>query len=564
MDEGRQTPRRRRIRTLWLLGLAVALGVIGAIAAVLVYRWQMPRVRGEIVRILSQELGARVELADLQVSPGWQVRVEGRGLVLHHARETPDVPPLISIDRFTISAPVLAVLSSPIRIDAVEIERLSIFIPKRRDADEREGEGGEGPTSKESDESAPAQGDAAGSRSPDASDQAEETEAPGASADEPAPRGPSPVVIGRVVVTDASLALQSSKPDRPPKSFLIHNVTLTDAAFDRPVPFEAHLTNPTPEGVIRTTGRFGPWEPGEPALTPVEGEYRFEQADLGTIKGIGGTLDSTGAFKGPLERIAVEGTTRTPDFSLDIGGAALPLETTFLALVDGSNGDTLLEDVRAVLGTTPLSAKGGIVHTPGRQGRTVSLKVGIANGRLEDVLRLAIDEPRPPMTGALTLDTTLELPPGEPRVADRLALDGSFIVDDLRFTSRGIQDKIDEFSRRGRGQPKDDEIENVASAMRGRFRLRNGRLTLSGVRFAVRGGLVQMDGTYVLRGGTLDFRGTVRLDARASQTMTGWKSWVLKPFDPLLAKDGAGTVLPITVKGTAKQPKFGVDVKKIF
>src|SRR5690606_36358530 len=101
----------------------------------------------------------------------------------------------------------------------------------------------------------------------------------------------------------------------------------------------------------------------------------------------------------------------------------------------------------------------------------------------------------------------------EPRVADRLALDGSFIVDDLRFTSRGIQDKIDEFSRRGRGQPKDDEIENVASAMRGRFRLRNGRLTLSGVRFAVRGGLVQMDGTYVLRGGTLDFRGTVRLDA---------------------------------------------------
>src|SRR5690606_14982795 len=244
------------------------------------------------------------------------------------------------------------------------------------------------------------------------------------------------------------------------------------------------------------------------------------------------------------------------------GGAALPLETKFQAIVDGSNGDTLLNDVQAVLGTTPLTAKGGVVHTPRRKGRTVSLEVAIANGRLEDVLRLAIDEPRPPMSGALTLDTTLELPPGEPRVADRLALDGSFTVDDLRFASRGIQDKIDEFSRRGRGKPTEDQIENVASAMRGRFRLRNGTLSLTGVRFAVRGGLVQLDGKYVLRGGALDFRGTVRLDARASQTMTGWKSWVLKPFDPILPKDGAGTVLTITIKGTARQRKFGVDVKE--
>ncbi len=46
--------------------------------------------------------------------------------------------------------------------------------------------------------------------------------------------------------------------------------------------------------------------------------------------------------------------------------------------------------------------------------------------------------------------------------------------------------------------------------------------------------------------------------------MTGWKSWLAKPFDPLLAKDGAGTVIPIKITGTAKQPKFGVEVKKIF
>jgi hypothetical protein len=100
--------------------------------------------------------------------------------------------------------------------------------------------------------------------------------------------------------------------------------------------------------------------------------------------------------------------------------------------------------------------------------------------------------------------------------------------------------------------------------MRGGFALKDGTLRFSDLRFAVRGALVQLRGYYVLRGGALDFRGTVRLDARASQTMTGWKSLLAKVFDPLLAKDGAGTVLPIKITGTAKQPQFGVEVKKIF
>jgi hypothetical protein len=104
----------------------------------------------------------------------------------------------------------------------------------------------------------------------------------------------------------------------------------------------------------------------------------------------------------------------------------------------------------------------------------------------------------------------------------------------------------------------------VPSNMRGRFVLRNGVLRLQNLAFTVRGAVIFLDGRYVLRGGALDFAGTVRLEARASQTMTGWKKWVTKVFDPLLAKDGAGTVLPIKVTGTAKQPKVGVEMKKIF
>jgi hypothetical protein len=89
-------------------------------------------------------------------------------------------------------------------------------------------------------------------------------------------------------------------------------------------------------------------------------------------------------------------------------------------------------------------------------------------------------------------------------------------------------------------------------------------LRFSRVRFGVRGALVQLNGYYVLRGGALDFQGSVRLDARASQTMTGWKSLLARVVDPLLSKDGAGTVLPIKITGTARQPKVRVEMKKIF
>jgi len=58
----------------------------------------------------------------------------------------------------------------------------------------------------------------------------------------------------------------------------------------------------------------------------------------------------------------------------------------------------------------------------------------------------------------------------------------------------------------------------------------------------------------------LDFTGTVELDAHLSQTVTGVKSWLLKPIDPFLAKNGKGTVIPITITGTRDHPDFGLNL----
>ena len=459
--------------------------------------------------------------------------VVGRGLVLHHKTGGQGRPPLVRIEHFTIAVPVLAILRKPIHVNAVTLDRLEIFLPKRRPR--------------------PA---------PDADAPVSDREA---SELHRALHGPSPVVIDALRSTDATLAIESSKPDRPPRTFEIHDLVLTDAAFDRPVRFNARITNPKPTGQITASGQFGPWAADQPSTSAISGSYQFAARRPGHHQGhrrhagIGGQL---------RRRRSTTSTSRarstTPDFSLDIGGTPLPLSTTFVALVDGTNGDTILHDVDARLASTPIKARGGILHTPGRKGRTVVLHATIDKGQLPDVLRLALDDAEPIMNGLLTLRSLLTLPPGEGRVVDRLELDGEFSIEQLRFASDAVQDKVDDFSRRGRGRPKDVTIQDVASTMRGGFRLKDGVLRFSGLRFGVRGAQVRLNGYYVLRGGALDFRGSVRLDARASQTMTGWKSLLAKVVDPLLAKDGAGTVLPIKITGTAKQPKFGVEMKKVF
>ena len=71
---------------------------------------------------------------------------------------------------------------------------------------------------------------------------------------------------------------------------------------------------------------------------------------------------------------------------------------------------------------------------------------------------------------------------------------------------------------------------------------------------------MKLDGTHSLRSKVVDLAGVVLLDATVSQTQTGYKSWLLKPFDPLFKKNGAGTRLVITVAGTQDQPKIGLQL----
>jgi hypothetical protein len=99
--------------------------------------------------------------------------------------------------------------------------------------------------------------------------------------------------------------------------------------------------------------------------------------------------------------------------------------------------------------------------------------------------------------------------------------------------------------------------------MDGEFALASGVASIAKLHYQIPGAVVDLTGKYSLDGKTVNFDGAVKTKATASQMLTGWKSVVAMPFDPLLKKDGAGLEVPITVRGTEDAPKLGLDIGKL-
>ena len=507
--------------------LAGVLTGIVLIAVATVVPFASEAARRKLIDVLSERFNAEVELADLRLRVLPQFRAEGHGLAIRH-RGRQDVPPLISIKRFTADGNVFGLLRR--HITRVVVEELDIQIPPDRN------------------------------REPGLARRPEEKEAPSADAGGMA----RSLVIDEFVSSDGRLVIIPGEAGKKPKVWSIHRLRMHAVSLDQPMPFVATLENAVPPGTIETSGSFGPWRSAAPGMTALDGKFTFDRADLAVFKGISGILSARGTFGGTLERIDIHGETDTPEFTVAVGGHPLPLHATYHAIVDGTNGNTLLEKVDASFLQTSLTAKGGVMSTPGVDGRTVTLDVVMDRARLEDVLRMAVKAPQPPMTGALTLTTKLILPPGDRDVVEKLQLDGAFAIADARFASSDVQAKINELSHRTRGQTPDEKIARVSSQFVGTFMLADGRLAIPVVAFDVPGSAIRLTGTYGLVSEQINFGGTVYTDAKLSEMTTGWKSQLLKPIDLLFKRDGGGSAIPITITGKRNQPAFGLDKGRVF
>lgn len=217
--------------------------------------------------------------------------------------------------------------------------------------------------------------------------------------------------------------------------------------------------------------------------------------------------------------------------------------------------------MQARLLETVIRAKGAVVRTEDVKGRKVTLDVTVEEGRIEDILKLAVKSTRPLMTGRIRLATKFLLPAGDQHVVDKLQLAGSFQLERARFTSVNVQDKVNTLSHRGRGQSV-GEGPGVVSNLSGKFTLRNAAVNFTDLTFSVPGAVVALAGTFDLKREALDLNGHLLLDASLAETTTGMKAVLARIAQPLFRRPGGGSKLPIRVAGPFAKPEFGLDVKR--
>jgi hypothetical protein len=517
--------KNRRTR-FWKLFAIVAVILIAAtvVAVRYVIAHAEPILRARVIQTLSTRFKSKVELSGFQVSVMHGIEVSGTGLEVYGDKDPnafqPGVQPLINIGEFRFNTSLRSLFRSPMHVDTVYVKGMVINLPPKQNRQEMTRMSSKA--------------------------------------------GRMTIFVDKFVCEDTILLINTINPGKPPLEFAISELKMKDIGPGQPFRFDATLVNPKPVGDIQSTGLFGPWQQDNPRDTPVQGNYSFSNADLSTIKGIGGMLSSTGQYSGTLSNIAVHGTTDTPDFRIASSGHSVALHTEFHALVDGTCGDTYLQPVKASFLHSSFTASGSVVRLNAAKGKghDIELNVFLDHARIEDLLQLGVRTDPPIMSGPVEMKTRLSLYPGDATVADRLKLVGNFHVLRAHFANEKVQEKIDSLSLRslGRKPAREPNSDNdVPVDLQGDFSLRDGLLSFSFLHFLIPGTHVDMTGAYSLDGQQFDFHGKARMDAKLSQMTSGWKSILLKPVDPFFSKDGAGTEVPVKVTGTQSEPHFGLD-----
>ena len=491
------------------------------VCTILLHRLE-PIMRARVIDTLSTRFQSRVELAEFHASIYRGFEISGKGLRLY-PENLEQAEPLFALNGFSFHTGWVNLLRTPMHVHQVRLNGLKINMPPKQQRKEV-----------------------------------------------PHPSGKKhgiKIVVDEIACTDALLTLGTNKPGKEPLRFAIRNLNLQSVGADRPMHFTAVLTNPKPVGDINTIGDFGPFNASDPGSTPLNGKYEFTHADLGTLKGIGGILSSTGQYKGVLNNITVDGQTDTPDFRVDVSGNAVHLRTQFHAIVDGTNGNTYLQPVVGSFLNSSLIAKGYVVGVPGGKGHHIYLDVQMDKACIEDLLTIGVKTDPPFMRGPVRLTAKLAILPGKKPVPEKLLLDGDFEVHDASFTNPKVQTKVDEMSLRASGklemarqESKHADTVTVQSRMRGHFNLNHGKLTITGVHYNLPGAEIVMNGIYTLDGNQFEFSGEVRTTARISRMMGGWKGALVTPLDPIFAKRGFGAVIPVKITGTRSEPHFGLNL----
>jgi hypothetical protein len=492
---------QRRWRRLVLILLIIG-AVIGAILLTLCRR---AFGRTEVLQDLQDASGTQVETRTFHQTyfphPGCVLQ----GVVFRHG--PPQAKPLITIETITIQGSYLGLLST--RVDRITADGMRVFIPAF-------GTGEAFQTT------------------------------------------PSKITIGVLVANGATVEFASHDANKPPLRFDIHEATLRDVGAHGSLSYRVKVHNPEPPGEVSVSGKFGAWRTGNAGETPISGDYTFEHADLSVYHGVAGMLSSKGKFVGTLGHIDISGTTDIPDFEVKSGKHPVHLTTDFSAYVDATRGDTYLKHAGANFWKTHVDAEGSVAGSANSKGKIGLIDLRASNARIEDLLRLFVDENRPAMSGAVTLQAHTEIPPGQGEFLKKIKLRGSFGLAAGTFSKPSTQQGVNQLSAGARGEK--DDPETVLTDLTGQVELLQGIARFSDLSFGVPGASARMNGTFNLINAKVDLHGQMQVDTKISNTESGAKALLLKAIEPFFKKKKKGEIVPVRISGTYNHPTFGLDL----
>ena len=379
---------------------------------------------------------------------------------------------------------------------------------------------------------------------------------------------PSTMRVGEVIANNS--VLEIARKAGAALRFEIHALRLDSVSRKDGFGYDVAFLNATPPGEIESRGHFGPYNSDDPGQTPVSGTYKFEHAYLGVFGGINGVLTSHDHFQGTLAQIEMFGTVNIPDFQVQRAARSLPVDTRFHSFVNGLDGDVRLEHVESVIVKTKVLSRGGIEEHPNSHGKVTDLDLNVSNGRIQDVLRMFIKEPRSPIVGVISFRAQAKIPPEGRPFEQKVQLVGDFGIDDGQFTKTKTQKEVETLSERAQGKNTNDkekeeeddaDAARVVSGLKGHVELKNGVATLTDISFTVPGATAYVHGTFNLLSEKLDFHGVLRTDANFSKVGGGGiKSFFLKPFDAIFKKKPKGAEIPIKMTGTYSHPEPGLEI----
>ena len=358
-------------------------------------------------------------------------------------------------------------------------------------------------------------------------------------------KGPQ-VVVDQLVADDAKLVIIPRDRSRLHRTWVMHRLRVRNVSVDTAMPFESTLTNAVPPGEIRHDGHVRPVAPRRSRphadrgrLHVRERRPRRVQRHLGHPRRRQGTYTGHRSRRIRVDRrnrhAGVHGQRQRPRGAAD--------SASIDATVDGTNGNTTLDRIDAHVPEDVARATGGVYDVEGVKGRDVTLDVESTKGRLEDVMRLAVKTP----TAADDRRPAAQHEASRSRPArwtwsTNCGWTGRFTIDGGRFTNADVQQKINELSHRASG--KKPRAQAASRSAGGRLRLqralqaRGRRDRCSEADLRRPGRDRRADGQLPPEAETLNFAGNLYMDAKVSQTVSGWKSLLLKMVDPLFRKTG--------------------------